>query len=154
MFEGLVGIGIFIGFIASWVLNMTSLSIYMTYVDPILTIIIAAVFGIIPVFAIKDCIKELMLATPTKEITDILTNKIDEISRDYDYSKRVLRFGKVGGRIIIEVDYLVTSNSKLCTISQQDQLRGNLANSFADLPYKKSLTINFTNDAKWTEHLS
>jgi predicted Co/Zn/Cd cation transporter (cation efflux family) len=82
-----------------------------------------------------------------------ITERIEKINNDYDFSDRVLRLAKVGSKIIVEVDYVLKENSQLDSVSEQDRLRGRFAQAFAELPYKIWMNVNFTSEAKWTEHV-
>ena len=152
-FSVVIAIGVVIGFSFSWILSMTPLSAYTPYVDPILAIILMLVFATNPLFEIKNCLKELMQASPSEEIITTITNKIKKIDHDYDFVYRVLNVGKMGSKIRIEVNYLIKTDSMLSIIHEQDQLRNQIAEIFVELPYEKWVNINFTSDTKWIEHV-
>ncbi len=151
-FTTLNGLGILIGFGISWGLNIMGISSFSIYVDPIMTIIIVLVFVSTPIFAMKNCLRELMSAAPPEEIASLINEKVDKADQDYSFSKKTLRLGKTGDKVIIEIDYVIKGGSKLDSVSMQDQLRSHLIQSFVELPHEKWVNIGFTNDIKWTEH--
>ena len=152
-FSATVGLGIVLGFGLSWVLNLTPLNALTPYIDPALAVILMLVFASSPVVGIRDCIKELMQTNLPNDMAGDITERIEKINNDYDFSDRVLRLAKVGSKIIVEVDYVLKENSQLDSVSEQDRLRGRFAQAFAELPYKIWMNVNFTSEAKWTEHV-
>ena len=151
-FSYLLGVGILLGFSIAWLIELTPLIRYADFVDPILTIIITATFTKTAIVSIGECVRELMLASPTEEITQSIMKKIDEINLDYDFSDKVLRLGKVGGKIIIEIDYIIEKNSELDSIDIQDELRRKIKKAVIDLPYEKWLNVNFMGDIDLADH--
>jgi len=152
-FSATVGLGIVLGFGLSWVLSLTPLNALTAYIDPALAVILMLVFASSPVVGIRDCIKELMQTNLPNDMAGDITERIEKINNDYDFSDRVLRLAKVGSKIIVEVDYVLKENSQLDSVSEQDRLRGRFAQAFAELPYKIWMNVNFTSEAKWTEHV-
>ncbi|MDK2802080.1 MAG: cation transporter [Oscillospiraceae bacterium] len=144
LFESIVGVGILLGFIFSWLLSIIDKPVYMPYIDPILNVIISLIFGIIPLMAIKDCVKELLLAKPKPEIISLIDEKIEKVSINYNFDYRTLRLAKIGGKLIIEIDYVIKEGSKLDSVYKQDQLRSQLEVDFSKLPYTTMININFT----------
>jgi predicted Co/Zn/Cd cation transporter (cation efflux family) len=153
-FSVFTGIGMAVGFSLSWVLDMTPLSVFTPYIDPIMSIILMLLFVSTPLFEMKNCIKELMQARPSEEITSLIAATVKKINYGYVFSDKVLRLGKVGSKIRIEIDYVIEKGSTLDSISEQDRLRSQLTQAFAELPYGKWINVNFTSDIKWTERAS
>ena len=152
-FSATVGLGIVLGFSLSWILSLTPLNALTSYIDPALAVILMLVFASSPILGIRDCIKELMQTSLPNDMASDITERIEKINDDYDFSDRVLRLAKVGSKIIVEVDYVLKENSQLDSVSEQDRLRGRFAQAFTELPYKIWMNVNFTNEAKWTEHI-
>ena len=75
-FEGYVGIGILASFIFSRVLEIMDISDMLLYVHSLMNMIVALIFGIIPLIAIKDFIKELLHATPNKETCNSIIERV------------------------------------------------------------------------------
>jgi len=152
-FSVMVGAGIVLGFSIAWILNLTPISGITPYIDPVLAIILMLIFALSPIAGIKACMRELMQTSPSNDIANVITEKIEQISKDYDVFDKVLRLGKVGNKVIVEIDYVVREGAQLCSLSEQDQLRSRFAQAFAELDYKIWLNVCFTSDNKWTEHI-
>ncbi|MCL1882563.1 MAG: cation diffusion facilitator family transporter [Defluviitaleaceae bacterium] len=153
-FSTIVGIGLVVGFSASWILNMTTVSPFTVYIDPALAIMLMLIFAISPITEMKKCFMELMQAVPSEETVNIITQKVEEVNQEYDFIEKIMRLGKVGGKIIIEIDYVIDKDSRLNCVSEQDKLRISLTQTFAELDYGKWVNINFTGDIILTEHIS
>jgi len=153
-FSTIVGFGIVLGFGFSYVLDMTAFSAFTPYTDPVLAVILMLVFAMTPIWGIKNCLKELMQAGLSDEIANTIIEQVERIDKSYAFSDKVMRLGKIGGKIMIELDYVIEKNSELNCISEQDQFRSCLIESFVNLPYKKWINVNFTGDMKLTERLS
>jgi predicted Co/Zn/Cd cation transporter (cation efflux family) len=152
-FSVMVGAGIVLGFSIAWVLNLTPVSGITPYIDPALAIILMLIFALSPVIGIKECMTELMQTSPSNDVANAITEKIEQINKDYDIFNKVLRLGKVGNKVIVEIDYVIREGSQLCSLPEQDQLRSRFAQAFAELDYKIWLNVCFTSDNKWTEHI-
>lgn len=152
-FSMLISIGIMLGFGLSWLLSRTNLNIYMPYVDPSLTILVTLIFFKTPIVAIKSGLRELLHAKPSEEITNSIIQIIDKVNQSYDCFKYTLRTGKVGNKVIIEIDYVINKESKMDSVLKQDQLRDSLVQHLTELPFEKWMNINFTGDVRWSKHM-
>ena len=143
-FSCLLGIGILVGFGVSFGFGSIGLTGFTPYVDPILTVIITLLFGRTAFLAMKGCVRELLLAAPGDDVRDVITDKIAGIDYEYDFLDKVLRLGKVGNKLIVELDYVIECDSKLDSILVQDELRNRLMASFGELRYESWLNVAFS----------
>ena len=150
-FSCLLSVGILIGFSISWILDKTALAAYSSYADPALTIVITLIFGKTAIFAIKGCVRELLMAKPSDEIVESINKKLEIVNNGYELSNHVLRLGKVGGKLIIEIGYVIEKKSKMDSIQMQDSLRKELTRQLDEIPYEKWVNVTFTGDVKWVE---
>jgi len=148
-FSCLLSCGILVGFTLSWITGQTALAGFTAFVDPVLTILITLVFGKTAILAIKSCVREMLLATPPREIIDLVSGKLNKVTRDFQFLKQVLRVGKVGNRLIIELDCVIVSGSSLDSIDMQDAIRQQIHKNFQELPYEVCININFTGNESW-----
>ncbi|MCL2204396.1 MAG: cation diffusion facilitator family transporter [Defluviitaleaceae bacterium] len=152
-FSVMVGVGIVLGFSIAWVLNLTPISGITPYIDPILAVILMLIFALSPITGMRECMRELMQTSPSDDIANAITEKIEQINNGYDFSDKVLRLGKVGNKVIVEIDYVIKGGSQLASLTEQDQLRSRFAQAFSELDYKIWLNVCFTSNIKWTEHI-
>lgn len=149
----MVGISIVLGFSITWALSVSPISRITPFIDPILAIILMMVFALSPILGMRDCVRELMQRSPSDDIINVITEYIDKVDAGYDFSHKVLRLGKVGNKVIVEIDYVLKESSQLDSFSKQDQIRNQLAEELTALDFKIWLNICFTGDEKWTEHI-
>jgi len=152
-FSVMVGVGIVLGFSFAWVLSLTPVSGITPFIDPALAIILMLIFALSPIVGMRECMRELMQTSPSKDIADAITEKITQIDKDYDFSDKVVRMGKVGNKVIVEIDYVIAEGSNLDSVIEQDQTRNHFSQTFAEFDYKIWLNICFTSNGKWTEHI-
>ena len=149
----MVGISIILGFSVTWALSMSPISKIAPFIDPILAIILMVFFALSPITGIRDCMRELMQTKPAEDITNAITEKIEYIIDEYEILDSALRLGKVGNKVIVEIDYVIKEDTRLDSLVEQDLLRNSLAQIFTELDYKIWLNVSFTSDKKWTEHI-
>ena len=152
-FSFFLGSGILLGFLISYGLSVTPLYRYTLFVDPVLTLMITFIFGKTAIVSMRTCVRELMQAAPSVDTWDVVKAKIRLLSGEYEIKDWVLRLGKVGQKLIIEIDFIVLPGSTLDSVLRQDQLRKELAVSFETLSYEKWININFTSDGALTVHM-
>jgi len=150
-FSFLFSLAMLAGFGVAWILSKTRLLPFVSYVDPVLAILITLLFIKTSVSSLRTSIKELLHAVPSLELTSLIEEKINQINLNYHFTDTVLRIGKVGQEIIIEIDYIIEENSELDSIRKQDTLRAELNRSLSEIPYEKWLSLTFTGDIKWAE---
>jgi len=154
-FSCLLSLGILIGFSLSWVLGFTNMAGISAHIDPVLTIVITLIFGKTAVWAIRSCVRELLSGAPSEKMTQLIEERIEKISEANGFpSNRKIRLGKVGNKIIIEIDYLVIPGTHTDSITVQDSLRTEMTEAFKDLPYEKWLNVTFIGDIKHANHHS
>lgn len=151
-FSVFLSIGILTGFTLSWLLNFTQWGIYTAYVDPLLTILITILFGHTAVVSIKGCIRELLGGKPSPEVVSLIEKQIEQACQASQFKERILRFGKVGSKVIVEIDYVIEEGSPLDSVAQQDKIRRQLMEGLGELPYSTWVNVGFVSDQKLCEH--
>jgi len=150
-FGYLLSVGILVGFSLSWIMEKTAFAPYSYFTDPGLTILITLFFGRTAILAIKKCVKELLMAKPSDEIVESVNTILEAVNSNYDLSDHVLRLGKVGGKLIMEISYVVKRDSAMDSIEMQDKLRKELTQKLDEIPYEKWINITFTGKMKYAE---
>lgn len=151
-FSLLLSTGILIGFSLSWGLDFTPWHRLNAYVDPVLTMLITLIFAKTAIVSIKSCVRELLGAKPDEEIEALIKAQVDQVCIGVDFKERILRFGKVGGKVIIEIDYVIEENSHLDSVAEQDKLRRQLVEGLKQLPYEKWVNVSFMGDNRLCQH--
>jgi len=144
---------IFFGFILSIVMGRINLNEYTPYLDPVLTIIVSLVFAKTAITSVVGCVKELLEGVPDQEIVTEIEDILNQVNSNYVYKDSVTRIGKAGGSVSVEVDYIIEPKCQLDSVLKQDQLRENMIEKLASLPYEMWLNFNFMSDKEMADHI-
>lgn len=147
MFSTVVLLAFAIGFFISG----TSLNWITFYIDSSMVIFITLFFIRKPLIETGGAVKELMSAIPYEELNDKITTIVENVTKSYDARDTIIRIAKVGGQLIVEVDFVIEPEGKLDSVVVQDGVRKKLSESLSVIQYNKWLSISFTADKKWTE---
>jgi len=142
---------VLVGFLVALVLVRTGRTELAAYVDPAMVVLGSVVFLRVPARLVVDGMRELLAMSPPDPVLDRLREIVHEVGRRYALDEAVVRATKVGGRIDIDVAYLVEDHSLVQTIAESDRVRVDLAEQLAVLGYQRSLSVTFTADRRLTE---
>ena len=147
--DTLLSAGVLVGFIVALVLVAVGRSDIAAYVDPGMVVLVSLVFLVVPAKLITAGMREVLSMAPPPEIMGELQTCVDEIERKYRLNEAFLRAAKVGGRVDIEIDFVVGADSPVQTIADSDAVRDELATRLAELGYERSVAIAFTHDRRF-----
>lgn len=149
LMDGLISLGVFIGFILVLILKRTSLSFLCNYVDPLMVIISSSFFLKFPLASMCNSFNEVIQGKASDDIYDQITKIVKDIENEYGISESVTRVSKVGNMLRIEIDFILSKHSKINTIEEMDQIRDKVDYSTNSINLKKWLNISFTKNRKW-----
>ena len=149
LMDGLISLGVFIGFILVLILKRTSLSFLCNYVDPLMVIISSSFFLKFPLTSMCNSFNEVIQGKASDDIYDQITKVVKDIENEYGISESVTRVSKVGNMLRIEIDFILSKHSKINTIEEMDKIRDKVDYSTNSINLKKWLNISFTKNRKW-----
>ncbi|GAA3269564.1 cation transporter [Paenarthrobacter aurescens] len=91
------------------------------YVDPVLVLIACLILAYIPVGLIRSGLNELLEGAPSKEIDAAITEAVHAVRKQYGLQEPLIRSGKVGRKLYVEVDFVVAGSE--WNIGQEDAVR-------------------------------
>lgn len=148
--DTLVSGGILIGFIIAVILQrIPALQALVSYVDPVMVIVVSLYFMKVPVIEIKTALREVLAMPPNGKIRQQVEEVIKYIIDKYNIIDYLIRVAKVGKTLKIEVDFVVDENSAAQSVYEQDQIRQEVNDRISDIEYDKWITLSFTSDRKW-----
>lgn len=147
--DAMLSVGVLIGFIISILLKYIGLSSLSKYVDPGMVILSSSIFLKMPITSAVDAFKELINSTADDEINGDIRNLVKEIEMEYKLEDSVARVAKVGRELRIEIDFIVSNNSKIKSVEDMDKVREIIDNNTNHFDLKKWLNISFTKNKKW-----
>ncbi|SET03299.1 cation diffusion facilitator family transporter [Anaerobranca gottschalkii] len=148
MMDTYISFGVLGGFaLAKGMSQIDSLVKFVPYADPTMVIIASILCIKLPFIAIKDSINQLLGKKPEHPLVEPIQNKVKEIEKKYLIEESYVRIAKVGEQLWIEIDFVVTKDSLVKTIDDQDQIREEIARVVKNTPHW--LTVSFTGNRKW-----
>jgi predicted Co/Zn/Cd cation transporter (cation efflux family) len=121
------------------------------YVDPAMVVLVSAAFLVVPLRLVMGGMREVLSMSPPEDVQSQLRAAVHDVGMRHGLQESVVRAAKVGGRMDIEVDYVVGPESSVVTIADCDAVRSDLHERLLALGYEKSVVVAFTNDRRWTE---
>ena len=111
--------------------------------------LVSVAFLVVPFRLVIGGMREVMSMSPPADIQAQLRACVEEVEKRYGMQESFVRAAKVGGRMDIEVDFLVGPESRVVT---SPTLTGSSERErLAALGYEQSVAVAFTTDRRWAE---
>ncbi|AJD90337.1 hypothetical protein JMA_10200 [Jeotgalibacillus malaysiensis] len=147
--DSLLSSAVLIGFMIAAVLSRTDYDFVVPYIDPVMVLIVAGYFIKVPVTEMMKSGREILEMSPDQIIQSQIEAITEDLEKKYDFQESIVRVAKVGGKLFVEIDFVVSPQSSIQTVKMQDQIRSEFSNKIHHMKYTKWLTISFTGDRKW-----
>ena len=148
--DALLSVGVLVGFAVALVLDACGRSDLARYVDPVMVSVISAAFLWVP-----GRLDRGGLPRAAGHVADLADpgpdpgRRAGAVEREYGFTESFLRASKVGGRLDVEVDYVVDDESTAQTVRQFDEVRVELERRLRSLGLATSMSVGFTADRRW-----
>jgi cation diffusion facilitator family transporter len=139
----LVGFGVALGLVAGGRSDLAA------YVDPGMVVLVSLLFLRVPAQLIRAGLREILAMSASPEVLEPLQARVTDVETRYRFAESFLRASKVGGRMDIEIDFVLGEDSTVQTVAECDQVRQELYDQLAELGYGRSVLISFTTDRRW-----
>ena len=149
--DALLSVGVLVGFVVALLLTSRGRADLAAYVDPAMVVLVSTAFLVVPLRLVIGGMREVMSMSPPEDVQSQLRAAVDEVGTRYGLEESFVRAAKVGGRMDIEVDYVVGPESRVVTVTDCDAVRSDLHERLAALGYEKSVVVAFTTDRRWAE---
>lgn len=149
LMDSMLSVGVLVGFIISIVLKAIGFNSLSKYVDPGMVILSSSIFLKMPITSIIECFKELICSSANDEINLDINNLVREIEEKYVLEDSIARVAKVGRELRIEIDFIVSNESKIKSVDDMDKVREFIDKNTNHFDLKKWLNISFTKNRKW-----
>lgn len=150
LMDAMLSIGVLVGFIFSIILKKLGLYEISKYVDPGMVILTSSIFLRMPIRSNIEAFKELINTSADEEINYDINNLVKIIQDEYNIDDSVARVAKIGRELRIEIDFIVSNESKIKSIEDMDKVREYIDDNTNHFDLKKWLNISFTKNKKWT----
>ena len=149
LMDAMLSVGVLVGFIFSIILKKLELYEISKYVDPGMVIFTSSIFLRMPIRSIIEAFKELINTSADEEINYDINNLVKTIQDEYNIDDSVARVAKIGRELRIEIDFIVSNESKIKSVEDMDKVREYIDNNTNHFDLKKWLNISFTKNKKW-----
>ena len=149
--DALLSALVLVGFVVALLLTNNGRTDLAAYVDPAMVVLGSLVFIRVPVQLIIGGVREVLAMAPAESVLEEIRSRVTTVAERFGLEGSVVRASKVGGRMDIEVDYLVGAAADAFTVAQCDTVRQVLHDRLAELGFERSLVVSFTGDRKWAD---
>jgi cation diffusion facilitator family transporter len=147
--DTLLSVAVLAGFVVALVLEQTGRSDLARYVDPVMVALVSAAFLPVPAKLVVAGFRELLMMSPAPHLQARIAAAVSEVERSYRFAESFVRASKVGGRLDVEVEFVVDDDSTAQTVHQFDAVRADLEERFEALDHLTSMSVGFTADRRW-----
>ncbi|MCE0766487.1 cation diffusion facilitator family transporter [Pseudonocardia kujensis] len=147
--DTLLSVGVLVGFGVAWALEASGRAAAAASVDPVMVVLASAAFLPVPVRLILRSGREILTMAPPAEVLDRIRAEVGAVEEAYGFAESFVRAGKVGGRLDLEVDFVVDGGSAARTVEDLDGVRAELDRRLRDLDPPPSMSVGFTADRGW-----
>lgn len=142
-----------------WTLGSYGLSVILVwlsfdeilpYIDPAVLIIFILLTFTTIAKEITNAFKEIIgMKTISATLHQDIEDKVKGITQTYHIKDYYLRIRKIGGMVVVEVDFLVDEKFKHGNVYQQDEIREAFEKCLSHIDYELWLSVAFTTQYKW-----
>ena len=147
--DAMLSVGVLVGFLLSMSLKYIGLYKISIYVDPGMVILSSIIFIKMPITSTVEAFKELIYSTANEEINYDIIKLVKEIEKEYNLEDSISRVVKIGRELRIEIDFIISNESKIKSIDDMDKVREIIDKNTNHFDLKKWLNISFTKNKKW-----
>lgn len=149
LMDTILSVGVLVGFLVAILLKYIGLAKISRYVDPGMVILSSCIFLKMPVTLIIEAFKELIYSSANDEINYDIVKLVKEIEKEYNLEESISRVAKVGRELKIEIDFIMTNESKIKSVEDMDKVREIIDKNTNHFDLKKWLNVSFTKNRKW-----
>ncbi|MBD1388135.1 cation transporter [Neiella sp. HB171785] len=151
LMDTLLSSAVLVGFVIGYLLKSTEYSYLVKYVDSAMVILATSYFFKMPIEALKNSLKELMLMAPEPDAkVSIEVERIcQQIRQKYGFDEVVSRIAKTGRELSLELSFIGHDPQFALNLGQLDAIRDELDGQLsANIPLKLWLTVSFMHSKK------
>lgn len=149
LMDSMLSVAVLLGFLISILFKHMGFDYLSKYIDPGMVILSSSIFLKMPITSIMESFKELIYSSANDDINFDINNLVKEIEEEYRLEESVARVAKVGRELRIEIDFIVSNDSKIKSIDDMDKVREFIDKNTNHFDLKKWLNISFTKNKKW-----
>lgn len=149
LMDTILSVGVLVGFMISMVLSILGLSEISRFVDPAMVIVTSLIFLKVPIASLIGAFREVIHVKADDEINKDIYTLVKELEEEYNMEDSIARVAKMGRELRIEIDFVVSKDSKIKSLDDMDKLREIIDEETNHFELQKWLNVNFTKNKKW-----
>lgn len=149
LMDGLLTVGVLIGFVIAMIMKALGWEAATNYVDPIMVILIVVYFLGMPVRQLVGSFREMLLMAPDEAIQQQVEAVVQEVCAAHSFERSVVRMTKIGQEIPVHVGIIARTDHAALSIQTLDQIRTEIYTRLSTLDYTVWPTVVFTTDEQW-----
>ncbi len=153
LINGLISLCVGVAFFVIMFIRDSSLSWFIPYADSTLVILLVLITLPVPVKIIIDSLKQLLLASPSANIQQEITQLFEKTAQSFALEKHWLRMTQIGNTIFISIYWLLPQEFTLSSIEALDDIREEVSRVIYQKYPDLIIDIIFTKEPKWAEDI-
>lgn len=152
LFDGVLSIAILLGFVTAYALQQSQWSHLIPYLDPLLVMVLVALFIPIPIKIFRSNIREVLYLAPSKKLQNQLHDSIKTTLKPMGLDSFHLRMAKVGREFNLSVYVMFKPDIEFSAVPDLDQLRVRIWDNLQQIDTESNslwLEVMFTADERW-----
>lgn len=152
LFDGLLSAAIMVGFTIAYTLRESQWSHLIPYLDPLLVIVMVALFIPIPIKIFHKNIREVLYLAPSQSVQQSLHDNVEASLSSLGIENFHLRMVKVGREFNLSVYVIFSPELELSQMIELDHLRQKIWDNLQDVDLESRslwLEVMFTTDECW-----
>jgi cation diffusion facilitator family transporter len=146
--DTLLSAGVLAGFVVAAVLLQAGRADLARYVDPVMVVVVSAAFLPIPARLMITGFREVLTMAAPADVQGPIVALVGTLAAEYGLTDSVVRTSKVGGRLDLDVVFLVGDAT---TVQRCDAVRAELERRLAAAGHHVSMSVGFTADRRWAQ---
>lgn len=149
LMDTLLSFAVLVGFFIGFLLQRAGYEQYAKYMDPLMVITAVLFFARYPIVSLVGGIKGMMIMAPDKSVWRASKDAIKEIAEKRGFDDIILRVGKTGRELVIEVSFVSEDPNQARPVNEMDAIHKEVETRLKNL-FNSSLwlSVSFVHDRK------
>ncbi|WP_413111751.1 cation diffusion facilitator family transporter [Thaumasiovibrio sp. DFM-14] len=139
--DTLLSAAVMAGFIVAGFISRSPFAHWAVYADPLMMCIMSFYFIKVPLDMLRSSTRELLMMSPSKEITELANKNVNAISAATGHPIEITGLTKVGRELRLNLNYH-PKHGNTVKIEELEHVKSQLHKRFAPTPLDLQLTLN------------
>lgn len=146
--SGGIGLALLCAFSFANLIENTSYTWVLPYIDPVVLALIALIMLPVPVKIVIRAMREILMITPA-DLDEHVNAVVDGIVEKYGFVGSQNYLAKVGRSTMIEIHLILPHHYKITEVEELDKIRSEIGNAIGNAGPDRWLTVSFTASSQW-----